>query len=130
MTKYPLVAIPLMLLAATAQAQTPAPAPTPTPTPEVGKPASIPFIRFGQIYNFEADGDRGVYLQDQHRRWYYATLIGPCTDLPFTNRIAVDTRFNGDTLDSTGALLVGHDRCMIEKLVTSGPPPKKAKHKH
>jgi hypothetical protein len=117
-----LAALPLALLGASARAQTPAPG--------AGKPASIPFIRFGQIDDFEADGDRGVYLKDQHRRWYYAALMGPCIDLPFATRIAVDTRFNGDTLDSTGALLVGHDRCQISQLTTSGPPPKKAKRKH
>ena len=117
-----LAALPLALLAAGAQAQTPAPG--------AGKPATIPFVRFGQIDDFEADGDHGIYLQDQHRRWYYATLMGPCMDLPFATRIGVDTRFNGDTLDSTGTLLVGHDRCRIDRLVTSGPPPKKAKRKH
>ena len=116
-----LAALPLALLGASAQAQTPAPV--------AGKPASIPFIRFGQIEDFEADGDKGVYLEDQHRRWYYATLIGPCIDLPFATRIGVDTRFAGDTLDSTGTLLVGHDRCHIDRLVTSGPPPKREKHK-
>jgi hypothetical protein len=124
MMKYPLIAIPLTVFAATAQAQTPAPA------PEVGKPASIPFVRFGQIYNFEADSDRGVYLQDQHRRWYYARVLGPCTGLPFATRLGVDTRFGGDTLDSTGTLLVGGERCKIDTLTTSAPPPKMASHKH
>ena len=123
-----LTALSLALLAATAQAQTPTPAPTPTPA--AGKPARIPFIRFGQIYNFQADNDRGVYLQDQHRRWYYATVFGPCTGLPFATRIGVDTRFAGDTLDSTGTLLVDGQRCKIDQLTTSDGPPKKATHKH
>ncbi|MEG3145981.1 DUF6491 family protein [Sphingomonas sp. RT2P30] len=122
MMKYPAVALPLMLLAVTAQAQTPA--------SEVGKPARIPFIRFGQIEDFEADSDKGVYLQDAHRRWYYASIFGPCTGLPFATRIGIDTRFAGDTLDSTGTLLVDGERCKIDQLTTSAAPPKKAKHKH
>lgn len=114
-------ALPLALLGAGAEAQ--------TATPDAGKPATIPFIRFNSIQDFEADGDKGVYLQDQQRRWYYASVIGPCTGLPFAVKIGVDTRFAGDTLDSTGTLLVDGDRCKIDKLVTSGPPPKREKHK-
>lgn len=122
MKSLTLAALPLALLGAGAQAQTAA--------PETGKPASIPFIRFNTLRDFEADSDKGVYLQDQQRRWYYASVVGPCTALPFAVKIGVDTRFAGDTLDSTGTLLVDGDRCKIDKLVTSGPPPKKEKHKH
>lgn len=120
----------LFALTALALAATAAQAQTASPAPEIGKPATIPFIRFGAINDFEADSDKGIYLQDMHRRWYYASLIGPCIDLPFATRIGVDTRFANDTLDSTGVILVGHDRCHISQLTTSGPPPKKAKHKH
>ncbi len=111
----------LALVATGAQAQTPA--------PDAGKPATIPFIRFHGIYDFEPDGDKGVYLQDQQRRWYYASVLAPCINLSFATRIGVDTRFAGDTLDSTGTLLVDGDRCKIDRLVTSGPPPKREKHK-
>ena len=111
----------LALVATGAQAQTPA--------PDAGKPATIPFIRYHGINDFEPDGDKGVYLQDQRRRWYYASVLAPCINLSFATRIGVDTRFAGDTLDSTGTLLVDGDRCKIDKLVTSGPPPKREKHK-
>lgn len=111
----------LALLGAGAQAQ--------TASPDAGKPATIPFIRFNAIEDFEADSDKGVYLQDRQRRWYYASVVGPCTALPFAVKIGVDTRFAGDTLDSTGTLLVDGDRCKIDRLVTSGPPPQRHKHK-
>jgi hypothetical protein len=96
---------------------------------ELGKETSIPFIAFRNLYNFEADSDRGVYLQDQSRRWYYARVIGPCTALPFAVKIGVDTRFNGDRLDRTGTLLVDRDRCPIDSLTASEGPPKKTKRK-
>lgn len=121
MKSFVFAALPVALLGAGAQAQTAA--------PEAGKPATIPFIRFNAIEDFEADSDKGVYLQDRARHWYYATVIGPCTGLPFATRIGVDTRFAGDTLDSTGTLLVDGDRCKIDRLVTSGPPPQRTKHK-
>jgi hypothetical protein len=95
------------------------------PADKLGKETSIPFVGTIGLYNFEADSDRGVYLQDQQRRWYYARIGGVCTGLPFSNRIAVDTRFGGSQLDRTGTLLVDGQRCHIDSLTASnGPPPK------
>jgi hypothetical protein len=97
------------------------------PADKLGKETSIPFIGTIGLYNFEADSDRGVWLQDQQRRWYYATVVGPCTGLPFASRIGVDTRFGGSQLDRTGTLLVDRQRCPINSLVASNGPPPKAK---
>jgi hypothetical protein len=110
---------------------TPAFAKQPTwPADKLGKETSIPFVGTIGLYNFEPDRDRGVFLQDQQRRWYYARINGVCTDLPFANRIAVDTRFNGTQLDRTGSLLVDGQRCAIDSLTASnGPPPKATKVK-
>jgi hypothetical protein len=120
----------LVLAAATAASLAAAPAVARDqtwPADKLGKETSIPFIGTIGLYNFEADGDRGVWLQDQQRRWYYATVIGPCTGLPFATRIGVDTRFGGSQLDRTGTLLVDHQHCPINSLVTSNGPPPKAK---
>jgi len=100
------------------------------PADQVGKETSIPFIAFNNLYNFQADSDKGVWLQDQSRRWYYAQVLGPCTGLPFAVRIGVDTRFGGDRLDRTGTLLVDGQRCSLTSLTASnGPPPKPGKAK-
>lgn len=118
----------LSAMAAASLAATPALAKDPTwPADKLGKETSIPFIGTIGLYNFEADGDRGVWLQDQQRRWYYATVVGPCTDLPFANRIGVDTRFGGTQLDRTGTLLVDRQHCPLLSLVASNGPPPKAK---
>ncbi len=100
----------------------------PTPGPRSGEEARIPFVNFGGIRNFHADGTRGVFLQDRRRNWYYADLFGPCTDLPFAIGIGVKT-WGMDTLDRSGTILVGRDQCRIANLVHSGPPPKKARRK-
>ena len=119
MPKRRFLLVPLFaLLAGGAVAQTPAPG--------AGKEASIPFVRLGEVYDFEADSDRGVYLQDRSRKWYYASILGPCTNLPFATRIGVKTR-GLDSLDRFGSILVDGQDCQIDRLVTSGPPPKKAK---
>ena len=119
-----LLVIPLLALAGgAALAQTPPPA--------YGKPASIPFVDMRGIEDFQPDGDRAVYLQDRSRKWYHATIFGPCLGLSYATRIGVKTR-SGSSLDKYGSLLVDGAECRIDELVTSGPPPKKvkkAKHK-
>ena len=106
---------------------------TPAAAQDAAQPApketSIPFVSFGNIYDFEADGDETLYLQNRSRQWYRAALNGPCTNLPFATRIAVDTRFGGNQLDRTGRIYVDGQQCWIASLVKSGPPPKREKHK-
>jgi hypothetical protein len=100
------------------------------PADKLGKETSIPFMDTIGLYNYQADSDRGVWLQDQQRRWYYATVLAPCIGLPYANRIGVDTRFGGSSLDRTGSLLVDRQSCHLTSLVTSnGPPPKVKKPK-
>ena len=114
-----LIAFPLLALAGGAAfAQ--------TPQPEIGKPASIPFVDMRGIEDFQPDGDHAVYLQDRSRKWYHATILGPCLGLSYATRIGVKTR-GSSSLDKYGSLLVDREECRIDELLTSGPPPKKAK---
>ena len=115
----PLLALSLAALCAAAS-----PAQTTPPAP--GTPATIPFVGHDGIYDFQPDGDRAVYLEDRTRKWYRATVLGPCLGLTFATRIGVETR-GTSSLDRYGALLVDGQQCQIDQLVTSGPPPKKAK---
>jgi len=114
-----LIALPLLAVAGSgAFAQ--------TPQADIGKPASIPFVDMRGIEDFQPDGDHAVYLQDRSRKWYHATIMGPCLGLSFATRIGVKTRGSG-SLDKYGSLLVDGDECRIDDLLTSGPPPKKVK---
>lgn len=88
--------------------------------------ASIPFVNHGGVWNWQADGSRGVYVQDQHRRWYYAKLMGNCFDLPFANAVGFETR-GIDTLDRFGTVIVRGQRCPITSFTHSDGPPAKAK---
>ncbi|WP_298674842.1 DUF6491 family protein [uncultured Sphingomonas sp.] len=95
--------------------------------PKDAKEASVPFVNHGTIDDFRADGDQGVYLRANGFNWYYARLMGPCTQLPFVEHIGVETR-GIDTLDRFSTLIVGHQRCQLTSLVKSAPPPSKKKH--
>ena len=91
--------------------------------------ASIPFVNHGGVRNFEAVDSDTLYIEDQHRHWYRAELMGYCPDLGFAQAIGFETR-GPDTLDRFGTLIVRGQRCPLKSLVASGPPPKKAKGAH
>jgi hypothetical protein len=116
-----LLPVTAALLAAAVPAFAAAPAPGATAREEV----RIPLARF-TIRNFHPVGDDVVFLEGPRRQWYRAELAPRCYELQSALRIALDTRFNGDTLDNSSSLIVGHERCRIVSLTRSdGPPPRR-----
>lgn len=93
----------------------------PAPWPQLGVEASIPFPNFGAIRNFEADGDEGIWIEDQRRRWYYGKFIGPCRGVQFAQGIRFDTRGSAQ-FDRFSKILVEGDVCMFESFVTAEKP--------
>jgi Family of unknown function (DUF6491) len=90
--------------------------------------ASIPFVQYGGIRDWRADKTRGLWIQDSHRQWYYAKLMGPCFGLDFAQTIAFDTRPMG-TFDRSSAIIVPHEgRCQVQSIVQSEPPPRKQRN--
>lgn len=89
-----------------------------------GEEAHIPFINFRSIRSYEPVGDDVVYIQDQRRNWYRATLAAPCFNLQSSTGLRVDTRF-GTALDHTSSFIVGRERCRIQSLVHSEAPPRR-----
>jgi len=100
--------------------------------PAPGAPAReevrIPLARF-TIRNFHPVGDDVVYLEGTRHQWYRAELVPRCFELQSALHIALDTRFNGDTLDNSSSLIVGRERCRIASLTRAdGPPPPRRRH--
>lgn len=84
--------------------------------------AFIPFADQGGIRDWEADGDRGLWVQDVHRQWYYAKLMAPCIGLNFAERIGFDTSPLG-RFDRFSAIVVpGGHRCTVQSFAPSGAP--------
>jgi Family of unknown function (DUF6491) len=88
---------------------------------EYGVDASIAFPNHGGIRNFEANEERGLWIEDSQRRWYYAKFIGNCRGIDYANGIAFDTR-GSSSFDRFGAIAVNGDYCLIESLVTAEKP--------
>ena len=84
--------------------------------------ARIPFVGFNAIRTFRPVSDTIVYLQDQRRNWYRATLAVSCFNIQSALRLGVDTRYGG-TLDNSSSFIVDGERCRIVSLVRSEAPP-------
>lgn len=89
--------------------------------PELGVDASIVFPNYGAIRNFEADGDRGIWLEDRSRRWYYGEFMGPCRGLQFEQAIGFDTG-GLSRFDRFSKIIVRDDVCTLSSLVTAEKP--------
>lgn len=112
-----------LLLPLTAASAEPAAAPRP-----LGVEASITFPSDMTIKTWQADGEDGIWVQDQQRNWYYGTFFGPCRNLDFALGIGIDNRGTSQ-LDKYAAIRVGRERCQLMSFVTSAPPPTKAEKK-
>ena len=94
----------------------------------LGVEASIVFPSDSSIRNWQVDRDRGIWIQDRRRNWYYGTFIGICRDVDFAHAIGVETRGAG-RLDKFASIIVRGERCPLTSFVTSGPPPSKEERK-
>ncbi len=98
---------------------------------------AIPFVNHRNIRDWQADKDQGLWIQDERRNWYYASLLGPCYNLDWALHVGFDTR-GSTSLDKFSTVVVpdpnysgGHyQRCQFTSLTRSDPPPKKAKRDH
>jgi hypothetical protein len=89
----------------------------------VGAETSIPNARSDGIHEWQADGDRGLYLRSIDGNWYYARTLGPCGRLRTAVSLGFETR-GSDSLDRNGAVHAEGWRCPLVSLVRAEPPPR------
>lgn len=87
----------------------------------VGVEGEISFPALGGIRNFRADNDKGVWLEDRQRNWYYASFLGTCPEIRFAQGIGIDTRGSA-RFDRHSKILVRGNVCAIATLVTADKP--------
>lgn len=118
MTKFatPLIILALGLAASPAFAK-----PAVHVWPELGVDASIVFPNYGAIRNFEADGNDGIWIEDQQRRWYYGEILGGCQGLNFATGIGFDAGGSA-RFDKFSRIIVDGDTCQLSSFVTSEKP--------
>jgi hypothetical protein len=97
--------------------------------PALAHPAAKTEARIPRMANFlewVADGDRGLYIQAESGKWYYASTRGPCARLSSATALSFQTAPNGD-LDRYGAIRSEGWRCLLSSVTQSGPPPSRKK---
>jgi hypothetical protein len=76
-------------------------------------PVEIPFVHQGGIYDWKADGTGAILIESLQHRYYRATFMAPCDQLPFTEHVGFATDAL-DTLDKFDSIVVGHQRCYFQ----------------
>jgi hypothetical protein len=102
-------------------------------TTGLGQPreASLPFLRHGAVRDWRADGDKGLWVQSNGRRWYYASFLFPCTGLRFADTIGFESDA-ADRLDRwsrvrvPGGLALGSSCTLRSFTEDEGPPQRRA----
>ncbi|HVC01970.1 MAG TPA: DUF6491 family protein [Steroidobacteraceae bacterium] len=89
--------------------------------------AQIPFANHHGIYDWDVINDRTLLIQSEGGTWYKATLMSPCFDLPFAERLGFKTNPDG-SFDRFSAILVRHQRCPLTSLVVTTAPRGKSPH--
>jgi hypothetical protein len=108
---------------AAAPAASAAAAPAAKPLPEV----QINFANHGGIWDWSVVDNKTLLIQDRSRRWYKATLLVNCIDLPFDQKLGFESNADG-SFDKFSAIQTRGQRCPLISLVrTDAPVSKKSK---
>jgi hypothetical protein len=77
------------------------------------------------MVNWLADGERGLWIQANNLKWFYARFAQICHGLNSTNSLAFHT-LASDNIDRTSFLVLpGGARCFLQSLSPSAGSPKK-----
>ena len=81
----------------------------------------VPNVRSEGVAEWEADGDRGLFIMSQDGGWYYARTAVPCPRLRSSYALAFETR-GPDRLDRFGTVIAEGWRCPLVSVTRSLPP--------
>jgi Family of unknown function (DUF6491) len=85
--------------------------------------ARAAFVDHAAMRDWQADGDRGLWIQAGNRRWFYAHLARVCHGLSSMNSLAFETHTSGQ-MDRTSVLVMPQGaKCPVQCLAPSGAPP-------
>jgi hypothetical protein len=89
---------------------------------------TIPFADRHGIEDWQADGDRGLWIQSRDRKWYYARFFAPCFGLAFHEALRFKFGPAGELDRWSEVFTRDSGRCAFTSLVASDGPPRKPKH--
>lgn len=95
-------------------------------SPAFGSEGSIPFAAHN-VFTWQADGDKGIWIQAVGGTWYYGTFNFPCQGLQFRDGVGFKYGPQGE-LDKWTEVHVRRNSapCLFKSfLVSPGPPSSK-----
>jgi hypothetical protein len=97
--------------------------------PPAGSDASLPFAAHN-IWTWQADGQKGIWVRSTGGQWYYGAFTSPCQDLQFHDDVGFQFGPAGE-LDKFGEVHVRHNiPCYFKSFsLSAGPPGEKGKDK-
>lgn len=84
----------------------------------------IPFANNGGIRNWQADGDKVIYVQGNGPQWYKAELLTRCTGLNFAEQVGFETETSG-AFNKFSSIVVEGRKCPVSTFEVSDKPPTK-----
>ncbi|MFO7325934.1 MAG: DUF6491 family protein [Pseudomonadota bacterium] len=96
-----------------------------------GPEASVPFAnQRSTIRTWQADGTRGIWVEDLHGNWYYGRFHGPCVGLPFATAVGFRTGSTGQLDRFSSVVVPGEGRCALASFVSTTEPPDNGKRRN
>jgi hypothetical protein len=96
----------------------------PGPQGDAAAEASIPFVASNGISEWRVAGAGSVYIRSISGHWFLARTLNRCSALDSAITLGFVTSALGD-LNRYGTILAEEQRCPIESLVRTQPPPEK-----
>ena len=84
---------------------------------------AIPFISSTQVVEWRVRDESSLYVHGITNQWYLVATMGNCGRLRTANSLGFVTARGTDDLDRQGAILAEGQRCQIESVTRSEPPP-------
>ena len=84
--------------------------------------ASIPFADHGGIFDWHADGTRGIWVQGTNRKWFYGTFMSACTGLDHADAVGFVTSPSDDLDHWSYVVIRGTVPCHFANFTTSEAP--------
>ncbi len=84
----------------------------------------IAFANNGGIRNWQADGQKTLYVQGNGAQWYKAEFLSNCTGIDFAEQIAFETETSG-AFNKFSSVLVEGRKCPVSSFEKSDKPPTK-----
>jgi hypothetical protein len=87
------------------------------------------FVNRGEMINWLADGERGLWIQVRSYNWFYARFTGACQGVHSTNSLVFNTSASGNIDRTSSVTLPAGEQCRLRSLAPSvGPPEDRNAH--